>query len=52
MNDTIDTCRVTGKVTLDNQDIYDPNLDVVLLRAQVGMVFQNRIHFLNQFSIT
>ena len=40
MNDTIDTCRVTGKVTLDNQDIYDPNLDVVLLRAQVGMVFQ------------
>ena len=40
MNDTIDSCRVTGKVTLDNQDIYDPNLDVVLLRAQVGMVFQ------------
>ncbi len=40
MNDTIDTCRVTGKVRLDNQDIYDPNLDVVLLRAQVGMVFQ------------
>ncbi|OTG83348.1 phosphate ABC transporter ATP-binding protein [Acinetobacter sp. ANC 5054] len=40
MNDTIDTCRVTGKVMLDNQDIYDPNLDVVLLRAQVGMVFQ------------
>lgn len=40
MNDTIDGCRVTGKVTLDNQDIYDPNLDVVLLRAQVGMVFQ------------
>ena len=29
MNDTIDICRVTGKVTLDNQDIYDPNLDVV-----------------------
>ena len=40
MNDTIDSCRVTGKVTLDSQDIYDPNLDVVLLRAQVGMVFQ------------
>ncbi|MBP7880253.1 MAG: ATP-binding cassette domain-containing protein, partial [Acinetobacter sp.] len=40
MNDTIDICRVTGKVTLDEQDIYDPNLDVVLLRAQVGMVFQ------------
>ncbi|MPW40890.1 phosphate ABC transporter ATP-binding protein [Acinetobacter sp. Ac_877] len=40
MNDTIDSCHVTGKVLLDNQDIYDPNLDVVLLRAQVGMVFQ------------
>ena len=40
MNDTIDSCRVTGKVMLDNQDIYDPSLDVVLLRAQVGMVFQ------------
>ena len=40
MNDTIDSCWVTGKVMLDNQDIYDPNLDVVLLRAQVGMVFQ------------
>ncbi|WP_111894622.1 phosphate ABC transporter ATP-binding protein PstB [Acinetobacter sp. MB5] len=40
MNDTIDGCRVTGKVTLDQQDIYDSSLDVVLLRAQVGMVFQ------------
>lgn len=40
MNDTIDSCRVAGKVLLDQQDIYDPNLDVVLLRAQVGMVFQ------------
>ncbi|MEX7542538.1 phosphate ABC transporter ATP-binding protein, partial [Acinetobacter baumannii] len=29
-----------GKITLDNKNIYDPNLDVVLLRAQVGMVFQ------------
>ena len=40
MNDTIDGCRVTGKITLDDKNIYDPNLDVVLLRAQVGMVFQ------------
>ncbi len=40
MNDTIDGCRVTGKITLDNTDIHDDNLDVVLLRAQVGMVFQ------------
>lgn len=40
MNDTIDICRVTGKITLDDTDIYDDNLDVVTLRAQVGMVFQ------------
>lgn len=40
MNDTIEGCRVQGKVIMDEQDIYDPNLDVVLLRAQVGMVFQ------------
>ncbi len=40
MNDTIDGCRVTGKILLDDQDIYDPSLDVVLLRAQIGMVFQ------------
>ena len=40
MNDTIDGCRVTGQVNMDGRDIYDQNLDVVLLRAQVGMVFQ------------
>jgi phosphate transport system ATP-binding protein len=40
MNDTIDGCRVTGKITLDNADIYDPSVDVVELRARVGMVFQ------------
>lgn len=40
MNDTISTCRVTGKITIDDQDIYDPALDVVQLRARVGMVFQ------------
>lgn len=40
MNDTIDSARVEGAVTLDGQDIYHPNLDVVQLRAQVGMVFQ------------
>ena len=40
MNDTIDSCRITGHVHLDGQDIYAPDLDVVLLRAQVGMVFQ------------
>lgn len=40
MNDTIDICRVTGEIKLDEQDIHDPKLDVVPLRAQVGMVFQ------------
>ncbi len=40
MNDTIDGCRVTGTITLDGQDIHDRRLDVVPLRAQVGMVFQ------------
>lgn len=40
MNDTIDGCRVTGKITIDGEDIYDPSVDVVPLRAQVGMVFQ------------
>jgi len=46
LNDTIDTARVTGKISLDGQDIYSDyinssgNMDVVLLRARVGMVFQ------------
>lgn len=40
MNDTIDICRVEGKLMLEDQDIYDPSLDVVPLRARVGMVFQ------------
>ncbi|MEQ9815126.1 MAG: phosphate ABC transporter ATP-binding protein PstB [Azospirillaceae bacterium] len=40
MNDTIDGCRVTGGITLDGEDIYDRRLDVVQLRARVGMVFQ------------
>lgn len=40
MNDTIPICRVTGEIRIENQDIYDPALDVVQLRARVGMVFQ------------
>lgn len=40
MNDTIPIARVTGKIHIDGQDIYDPDLDVVELRARVGMVFQ------------
>jgi phosphate transport system ATP-binding protein len=40
MNDTIPGCRVTGLIALDGVDVYDKKLDVVPLRAQVGMVFQ------------
>ncbi len=40
MNDSIASARVEGKITLDQQDIYDPKIDVVQLRARVGMVFQ------------
>ncbi len=40
MNDTIANCRVIGKILLENQEIYHPDLDVVPLRAKVGMVFQ------------
>ncbi len=40
MNDTIEGCRVTGEILLDGLNIHDKNVDVVPLRAQVGMVFQ------------
>jgi phosphate transport system ATP-binding protein len=40
MNDTIDGCKVTGTIKIDDQDIYSKSMDVVPLRAQVGMVFQ------------
>ena len=40
MNDTIDICRIEGKILVDGEDIYDRNLDPVLLRARIGMVFQ------------
>nr|WP_308910600.1 phosphate ABC transporter ATP-binding protein PstB [Pseudokordiimonas caeni] len=40
MNDTVATCRVEGSITLDGKDIYDNKIDVVQLRARVGMVFQ------------
>ena len=40
MNDLIPYSRVEGRVLLDGNDIYDPNLDVVALRRNVGMVFQ------------
>ena len=40
MNDTIDICRVTGSIELDGVDVYSDEIDVVHLRARVGMVFQ------------
>jgi len=40
MNDTIDNCRITGEIMMDKVNIYDKKIDVVPLRAQVGMVFQ------------
>jgi phosphate transport system ATP-binding protein len=40
MNDTIGSARVEGRIALDGEDIYDPDMDVVQLRARVGMVFQ------------
>ena len=40
MNDTVDGCRVEGKICMDGEDLYAPKLDVVELRARVGMVFQ------------
>ena len=40
MNDSIDICKVTGEILLDDQNILDKKIDVVPLRARVGMVFQ------------
>src|SRR3546814_11822701 len=40
MNDTIAGAKVTGTIELDGEDIYAPSVDVVQLRARVGMVFQ------------
>ncbi|MFT6309872.1 MAG: phosphate transport system ATP-binding protein [Porticoccus sp.] len=40
MNDTIDGCKISGDILLEGDDIYSSNMDVVALRARVGMVFQ------------
>lgn len=40
MNDTIEGARVTGEITLDGENLYGSNVDVVELRARIGMVFQ------------
>ena len=40
MNDLIEGCKITGKITFDGQDIYDKSIDVNILRKRIGMVFQ------------
>lgn len=41
MNDLIENCKITGDIHFDNEDIHSKSMDVVSLRTQVGMVFQN-----------
>jgi phosphate transport system ATP-binding protein len=40
MNDTIENCKVSGAIELEGRNIYDKSIDPVVLRAEVGMVFQ------------
>ena len=40
MNDLVEGCRITGDIRLMDEDIYDRNMDVSVLRRRVGMVFQ------------
>ena len=40
MNDLVDGCRIEGEVRYEGKDIYDPKVDVTLLRKKIGMVFQ------------
>jgi len=40
MNDLVDGCHISGEILLDEQNIYDKNVDVAELRRRVGMVFQ------------
>ena len=40
MNDLVDGVKITGEVLLDGENIYDPKVDVTILRKKVGMVFQ------------
>ena len=42
MNDTIQGCKIEGTIKIDNSDIYHKDLDLVLLRARVGMVFSEQ----------
>lgn len=41
MNDLIPTCKINGDIVFEGHSIFDKNYDVVQLRSQVGMVFQN-----------
>ena len=45
MNDIIEGTRIEGSIKLENNDIYDPSIDVVALRSRVGMVFQKSTPF-------
>ncbi len=45
LNDTIENCKITGKIFVDNQDIYLPTHNVLTLRKKVGMVFQKPVVF-------
>ena len=40
MNDLVANCKITGKILIDQEDIYSPNTNLTLLRQKVGMVFQ------------
>lgn len=40
MNDLVEGVKITGDVTLDGEDIYDPRVNITLLRKKIGMVFQ------------
>ncbi len=45
MNDLIDIFRLEGKIYIEGEDIYSPGIDPVLLRRNVGMVFQKPTPF-------
>ncbi len=45
MNDTIPIARMTGEILIDGKNVYDRDLDVVQLRARVGMVFRSPTRF-------
>jgi phosphate transport system ATP-binding protein len=40
MNDLISSCRAEGELRFDGENVYDPRINVVLLRQRIGMVFQ------------